>query len=188
MEALVAVGVELLGRADLLVLHNAIGLEEAVARVLVAGLVLGSGEHDLAVVRRREFPACGDKYSCQLKPQDDTVARNGKRTNIDFVALERVPVDLFLVEFNQRPVAGELVGSVADGDGFDVEEKTRAPVPSYCGVFNGAMERPSVGVKGLRSSGTGSRRGLKGNNLGPGATDCVTSDSRKATWISGKPA
>ena len=124
VEALVAVGVELLGRADLLVLHDAMGLEETVARVLVAGLVFGSGEHNLAVVRRREVPACGDKYNCQLKPRDDTVARDGKRTNIDFVALERVPVDLFLVEFNQCPVAGELVGSVADGDGFDVEDET----------------------------------------------------------------
>jgi hypothetical protein len=52
------------------------------------------------------------------------VARDGKRTNIDLVALERVPGDLFLVEFDQRPVAGELVGSVADGDGFDVEDET----------------------------------------------------------------
>jgi hypothetical protein len=42
-EALVAVGVEVLGRADLLVLHDAVGLEETVARVLVAGLALGSG-------------------------------------------------------------------------------------------------------------------------------------------------
>jgi hypothetical protein len=54
VEALGAAGVEVLGRADLLVLHDAVGLEETVARVLVAGLVLGSGEHDLAVVRRRE--------------------------------------------------------------------------------------------------------------------------------------
>ena len=44
-----------------------------------------------------------------------------------------------------------------------------------------------MGVKGLRSSGTGSRRGLKESNLGPGATDRVTTDSQKATSISGKP-
>ena len=49
-EVLVAVGIELLGRADLTVLHDARGLEEAVARVLVTGLVPGSGKHDLAVV------------------------------------------------------------------------------------------------------------------------------------------
>ena len=52
------------------------------------------------------------------------MTRHGKRTDIDLVALERVPVNLFLVEFNQRPIAGELVGSIADGDGFDVEDKT----------------------------------------------------------------
>lgn len=37
-------------------------------------------------------------------------------------------------------------------------------------------------VKSLRSSGTGSRRGLKRSNLGPGVTDRVTTDSRKATF------
>lgn len=72
----------------------AVGLEETITRVLVAGLVLRSGEHDLAVVGRREVLA-----------------------NIDLVALERVPADLFLVEFDQCPVVGELVGFVTDGDG-----------------------------------------------------------------------
>lgn len=52
------------------------------------------------------------------------MARDGKRTNIDFVALERAPVDLFLAEFDQRPITGELVRSVADGDGFDMEDET----------------------------------------------------------------
>jgi hypothetical protein len=33
-------------------------------------------------------------------------------------------VDPFLVGFDQRPVAGELVGSVADCDGFDAEDET----------------------------------------------------------------
>ncbi len=67
VQALAGVGVEVLGRADLLVLHDAVGLEETVARVFVAGSVLGSGKHDLAVVERREVPACGNKYNSQAK-------------------------------------------------------------------------------------------------------------------------
>jgi hypothetical protein len=88
------------------------------------GPVFGSGEHDLAVVGRRQVSACRDNYNSQLKRRGDTVARDGKRTNIDLVALERVPVDFFLVEFDQRPVTGERMGSVADDDGFGVEDET----------------------------------------------------------------
>ncbi len=96
VQALAGVGVEVLGRADLFVLHDAVGLEEAVARVFVAGSILGSGEQDLAVVGRREVPAWGGGINTTVKLK----SREEKRTNIDLVALERVPADLFLIEFD----------------------------------------------------------------------------------------
>jgi hypothetical protein len=80
--------------------------------------VLGSEEHDLGVVGWREVPACGDKFNGQLKPRDDTVASDGKRTNINFVPFakgnkihigsfcEQVPVDPFLVEVRSAPNRG----------------------------------------------------------------------------------
>ena len=55
-----AVNVEVLGLADLVVLHDAKDLEEPIVRVLVARLVLGLREHELAEVGRREVATCGD--------------------------------------------------------------------------------------------------------------------------------
>ena len=66
MEVLVAICIEVLEWADLVVLHNAVGLEETIMQVLVAGLVLRLGKHDLAIVRRWEVPTCGNKYNSQL--------------------------------------------------------------------------------------------------------------------------
>ena len=54
-------------------------------------------------------------------------------------------------------------------------------------VFRGAIERPRVGVKGLRSAGMGSRKGLKPSILGP-ETARVTMDSRKPISMPSKPA
>lgn len=46
--------------ADLVVLHDAIGLEESIVRVVVVRLVLGLREHNLAKVGMREVGTCED--------------------------------------------------------------------------------------------------------------------------------
>ena len=56
------------------------------------------------------------------KPRDDIDRWQWKAYHL--LALERTPGDLFLVEFDQRPVPGEPTRLVADGDGFDVNDET----------------------------------------------------------------
>jgi hypothetical protein len=59
--AFLAVHVKVLKLVDLVVLHDAIGLEEPIVRVLVVRPVIALREHDLAKVGRREVATCGDK-------------------------------------------------------------------------------------------------------------------------------
>ena len=106
-KTLFPVGVELLGVANLVGLDDTKRLEKTVFRVLVVGLVLRMGEHNLSIVQRREVATCrgGISWSAKTTRRYDT-GKDGKRTNINLVALKRRPVKLVVVELDEGPIAG----------------------------------------------------------------------------------
>jgi len=86
-QGLLTVDVEVLGVADLVVLDDAVGLEETILGVLVVCLIDRLREHCVAKVSDREVTA-----------------------DVNLVSLKRRPINLLVVQLDQGPVFGKTVG------------------------------------------------------------------------------
>ena len=115
-QTLLAVGIELLRLADLVMLHDPFDLEEPARGVLEVGPALRVGVHLLYKVVPRNLA-----WIYIYNTGDGVAKIRWKRTDINLVALESVPVDLFAVEIDQGPVLDEVNGAVAVGNGRDVD-------------------------------------------------------------------